>query len=164
MRTKPQNPSVSNFAAQLQRAMENRGKKTLKDDSPEATALKILAESLRDTLLRQGEPKAPKVDRRATALRRWMERAKLGESAVFFGYTRMAFKLAAQEYGKEVSTKEGSFIFGKPWALQMRNKATMVTVIQDEDGNRLEDAEPDSDDGSGDGEEGVQEGGAESAS
>lgn len=161
MRTKPQNPNVSDFAAQLQQAMENRGKKTLKDDSPEAAALKILAESLRDALTRQDEPKA---DRRSTALRRWMERAKLGESAVFFGYTRMAFRFAAQDYGKEVATKEGSFVFGKPWALEIRNKATMVTVIKDENGNRLEDAESDSDDGSGDGEEGVQEGGAENAS
>lgn len=164
MRTKPQSPGVSDFAAQLQQAMEARGKKALKEDSPEAAALKILAESLRDTLTRPDEPPAPKVDGRVTALRRWMERAKLGESAVFFGYTRMAFKLAAQDYDKEVSTKEGSFVFGKPYSLEMRNKATMVTVIRDEDGNRLEDAEPDSDDGSGDGEEGVQEGGAESTS
>lgn len=152
MRTKPQNPGVSEFASQLQAAMESRGKKALKGDSPEAAALKILAESLRDTLMRQDEPETPeppKVDGRVTALRRWIERAKLGESAVFFDYTRMAFKLAAQDYGKDVSTQEGSFIFGKPHSLKMRHKGTMVTVIKDEAGNRLEDAAPDSDDEQG---------------
>jgi hypothetical protein len=155
VRTKSQSPGVSDFASQLQSALEQRGKKQLKEGSPEAKALEILGESLRAALLRDDEPK--KVDGRTSAMRQWVAQAKLGERAIFIGYSRMAFRFAADAVGKKISTRMGSFAFGKPEDLQLLNKCTMVTVIEDEAGNRLEGAEPDADDESGDPEAGASQ-------
>lgn len=161
MRIKPQSQGVASLAEQLQAAMDQKGKR-LGENTPEAAALKILGESLRSVLTAPAEPEKPD-GRKRSALRGWMRDAKLGATAVFFDYSGSALLLAANALNKKVQLTSASAVFGKMTDLQIKSGGFLVTVIEDENGRRLEDFGADTDDGAGDDPDGVQEGGAESA-
>lgn len=164
MRAKREGPAhgnVQSLAEQLQAQLDaTAAKKRMADNSPEMAALKILREALFRTDQQQQQTPSQR-----SPMRAWMQVAKLGESAVFFGTTRTAFTLAAREFDKKVTVNGGVFICGasfeRPTVL---NRALMVTIIEDEHGNKLPDAGAESDGADAEHfEDGVQEESAGSA-
>lgn len=152
MRIKPQSQNVSDFASKLQGALDEKSKKKFAEDSPEAAAVRLLGEMLKEQLApaAPAQPEKPPGKEIRSPLRAWIAYARLGDVATFYGYTPMAFQLAAKDVNKKVSVRAGSFLFGNSVLnAEIKNDGYMVTVVQDEAGRRLEGNEPASDEGQG---------------